>query len=100
MRARWRPSPTQFDEARVAFAEEAPEGWLYTIHLLINKQPDWWTGNEDVRPIEGRVYRTRDEALEAAALAEQAASVALAGIPVCAGWTAHNPNGTWQRYEL
>jgi hypothetical protein len=89
----------QIAEAKAAFGQEAPEGRLYTIHLLVNKRADWWTGNEDVRPIEGRVYRTRNEALEAADLAEKVADVALPGIPLCAGWTVHNPDGTWEVFE-
>jgi hypothetical protein len=98
--ARWRPSRTQIKEANAALKKGAPEGQVYTLHLLVNKRPSWWTGQEQVRPVEGKVYLRHDDALEAAELAENAIAVAFPGIPVCAGWTAHNPNGTWQVYEL
>jgi hypothetical protein len=101
LQARWRPNPTQIAEASAALASrEAPEGRVYTVHVLINKHPSWWTGNEVVRPIEGHVYTTNDQAWEAAKFAAQVAAAVLpASISVCAGWTAHDPDGTWAVFE-
>jgi len=81
-------------------SQETAEGRVYTIHLLVNSHRGWWTGNEVVRPIEGRVYTTHDEAKEAARFARQVAAAVLpASIPVGAGWTAHDPNGTCVMFE-
>jgi hypothetical protein len=100
-RARRQPSSRQIAEATVALAsQETPEGRVYTVHLLVNSHRGWWTGNEVVRPIEGRVYTASDEAQAAAEFARQVAAAVLpASIPVGAGWTAHDPDGTWQVYE-
>jgi hypothetical protein len=99
LRARWRPSAPQIEAAERHLADHPDLDTVYTVHLLVNKRPFWWTLDVQVIPVDGSVYETRDAAFTRAVTLAQD-SFARTGIPTSAGWTIHRPDRSWAVWEI
>jgi hypothetical protein len=98
LQARWCPSDVQIAEATTVLGSTTSER-VFTIHLLVNKQPHVWTPGVQVRPLVGHVYTDRTPAIQAAELARQAAGE-VSAFPISAGWTVHYRDGAWAVFEV
>ncbi|MDX3100504.1 hypothetical protein [Nonomuraea angiospora] len=89
LKARWTPSEKQDKEAAEYLRKSKdPSGTVYTVHLLVGKEPSWWTENVRVVPIDG-VHGSRNDAFDAAVAAMEDHQRQQPGESVSAGYAAH-----------
>lgn len=60
LRARWRPSPTQ-EAAADRYLRLHPDADVWTLHLLVNKAPMFWTTDVEVVTLDGFIVTDRAE---------------------------------------
>ena len=96
LRTRWTPSPEQVAEAEALLAV-TPERYVYTLHLLVNKEYGIWTEDVVVVHLPG-VFNGRNVAcdyLDAAARRHYGKT----GQKVVGGYTSHHAGGQWAVYD-
>lgn len=84
---RWTPSEEQDALAHEALTGAVAIEYVYTPHVLVNKEHGWWTSDVEVVPIRG-VFGTR-EAASAQAQAEAKRLHKETGKPTSGGYTCH-----------
>lgn len=104
LQARWRPSWEQVRQANALLAAgydavrgERGERGVFTVHLLVNKTPGFWTTAVVVEPLDG-VFTSRDAAwLYADEQAQKRAKDSGAG--VVGGYAWHMEADRWAVWE-
>ncbi|MGV8846098.1 hypothetical protein [Tessaracoccus sp.] len=96
LKNRWAPSPTQVETAEQALAGSDLE-YVYTLHLLLDKQFSFWSTSVTVQHLPG-LWQSRSEALGALVGAAED-HFARTGQGVIGGWTCHSAGGQWAVFE-
>jgi hypothetical protein len=98
---RWRPSQQQIDDAATIFEHDKNTEYIYTIHVLLHKEPGWWTEQVEVKTIDGLTYNDRNVAIRDAMFARALLQIVLGEDDwASAGWTVHYRDGTWATFEV
>lgn len=97
LQTRWVPSPTQVAKADEALTALPVLKNVYTLHLLVNKQPHFWTEDIVVEYLPG-VFWTRNDALEVLDTLAKAYHDTT-GLPVVGGWTVHHADSNWAVFD-
>ncbi len=84
---RWTPSHAQ-DEAAHAALQGSEERYVYTAHVLLNKEHGWWGAAVEIKHLDG-VYTDREGA---STVAQEAAERRHreTGKPTSGGYTVHH----------
>ena len=105
LQARWRPSDEQVRQANALLAAgydavRGPRGerGVFTVHVLVNKIPGFWTTDVEVVPVDG-VFTTRDGAYLAAISAAERHAQHDTGVPVLGGYAWHSAVDRWAVWE-
>jgi len=94
LQARWTPSNSQDHAAANVLADKPEFEYVYTAHMLVNKNYGWWTPDVKVVPLTPNVFAARDEVLRFLEGAAEAARVANPSLLFTMGYTVHRRKST------
>ena len=98
MRARWRPSDRQIEQAEAMLLRGGPDA-VTTTHLLVNKRWGMWTKDVEVKHLDG-TFTDREEMYRHLSALVDAYCEAHEGVRVTGGYTWHRPGREWACFEF